>query len=273
MTRGDSFVEPRAITLLTQACVAGLVSVSKAAAVLGISNRSAATRLGFFARRGWAKRVRRGLYVISRNAQWDEVTGHDDAWVLGQEVFSPCYIGGWSAAEYWGLTEQFAMSTLIVTAANLRCNNATIAGHSFRLFKVPKERIEGAVPTIRHGTTTLISTRERTLIDCLRSPELCGGIGPLIAMLRTYSRQSNCDLSKLIEEAKTSANGATWKRLGYLVESEWPEMGHIKEIARQNISAGYSRLDPGNSERGRLIRRWRLCVNLPAMHEEDIEAS
>ena len=36
----------------------------------------------------------------------------------------------------------------------------------------------------------------------------------------------------------------------------------FQEIAKQNISAGYSRLDPGNKERGKLIRRWRLWVNV-----------
>ena len=268
-----SSIEPAAIRRLSQAGVGGLLTVSKAAAVLGISNRSAAIRLGYLARSGWAERIRRGLYVMSRTAERSERIGPEDAWGLGHEVFFPCYIGGWSAAEYWGLTEQFAMSTLIVTAANLRCNTATIAGHPFRLFKVPKERIEGAVPTIHQGTTILISTRERTLIDCLRSPELCGGIGTLIAMLRTYSRQSNRDLSELIKEAKTSANGAAWKRLGYLAESEWPEIGHIQEIAKQNISAGYARLDPGNKERGKLIRRWRLWVSPPSTHEKEIGTS
>ena len=30
----------------------------------------------------------------------------EDPLVIAEKLFSPCYVGGWSAAEYWGITEQ-----------------------------------------------------------------------------------------------------------------------------------------------------------------------
>ena len=39
----------------------------------------------------------------------------DESWVLARAVFEPCYIGGWSAAEHWGFTEQIFNSTMVFT--------------------------------------------------------------------------------------------------------------------------------------------------------------
>jgi len=59
-------------------------------------------------------RIRRGLYVAvpldaRRSGEWVE-----DAWVVADRVFSPCYIGGWSACEYWDLTDQVFRTILVV---------------------------------------------------------------------------------------------------------------------------------------------------------------
>jgi|GEM_PF-6032200 len=40
----------------------------------------------------------------------------DEPWAVAQKLFVPCYVGGWSAAEYWDFTEQIFNSTLVVLA-------------------------------------------------------------------------------------------------------------------------------------------------------------
>lgn len=65
---------------------------------------------------GWPRRVRRGLYlVLPLEAQSDRAITVEDPWILADELFSPCYIGGWSAAQHWGLTEQIFRSVFVVT--------------------------------------------------------------------------------------------------------------------------------------------------------------
>jgi predicted transcriptional regulator of viral defense system len=80
--------------------------VATAARIWGLDHASAARLLGYLARRGWLSRVRRGLYVAvpldaRRSGEWTE-----DPWIVADRVFSPCYIGGWSACEHWDLTDQ-----------------------------------------------------------------------------------------------------------------------------------------------------------------------
>jgi predicted transcriptional regulator of viral defense system len=187
----------------------------------------------------------------------------EDPWILAREAFAPCYIGGWSAAEHWGLTEQLFRSTLVVTAANIRSRSNTILGHEFHLFRVPLNRISEITPVWRGAERVPVSDRERTIIDCLRWPELCGGVRHLSDIMREYGRMRERDFGKLIARANEANSRAVWKRFGYLAERIWPEEKLLADEAAQHVTAGYVRLDPEVKRRGKFIRRWQLDVNVP----------
>ncbi|MGA2084035.1 MAG: type IV toxin-antitoxin system AbiEi family antitoxin [Terracidiphilus sp.] len=247
---------------LSRAAKSGLISVPNAAKALNVSASEAAIRLASLMRGGWAKRIRRGLYMIlPSEIEPGQASAPEDAWILAVEAFSPCYIGGWSAAEHWGLTEQMFRSTLIVTSAPIRSSSVTLANHEFRLFKVPRARLSGTVSIWRGSTTVLVSSRERTIVDCLRAPQLCGGIRHLAHMMNVYWELPEKNMEKLLKEATTSANGAAWKRLGYLSELLWHGSERVQQLAKQHISAGYSLLDPDIKQPGKLLRRWNLKIN------------
>ena len=57
-------------------------------------------------------------------------------------------------------------------------------------------------------------------------------------------------------------NRAAIKRLGYVVEALGINAPDMVKFCEKNISAGYSKLDPSASIRGRLLRRWNLEVNV-----------
>ena len=247
---------------LSRAAKSGLISVPDAAKVLDVSASEAAIRLASLMRGGWAKRIRRGLYMIlPSEIEPGQVSAPEDAWILAVEAFSPCYIGGWSAAEHWGLTEQMFRSTLIVTAAPIRSTSIMLANHEFRLFKVPCARLSGTVSIWRGPTTVPVSSRERTIVDGLRTPQLCGGIRHLAHMMNVYWELPEKNMEKLLKEATASANGAAWKRLGYLSELLWPGSDRVQQMAKRHISAGYSSLDPEIKQHGKIRRRWNLKIN------------
>ncbi len=251
------------ISKLARKANSGLISVAAAASALGLSSRDAALKLASLTRRGWLQRARRGLYLIlPLEAEPGRTTVAEDPWVLAHEAFSPCYIGGWSAAEHWGLTEQIFRSTLVVTAANVRAKATNLLGAEFRLFRVPPARLAGVMKVWRGAQQIAISSRERTIVDCLRNPELCGGIRTLFAMLREYAASPDFSTAKLLIELKQSANGAAWKRLGYLIELVNPEPESLVSAARAKLTAGYIKLDPAVRIKGRLSSRWRIWTNV-----------
>jgi predicted transcriptional regulator of viral defense system len=252
------------VAKLAREAKAGLISVAEAADALDMSRRDAALKLAALARTGWLRRVRRGLYLVAPlEAEPGRLVTPEDPWVLAREAFSPCYIGGWSAAEYWGLTEQLFRATLVVTASHTRESSVRLLGYEFRLFRVDPSRIEGATLVWRNAERVPVSDRERTLIDCLRHPELCGGIRHLADMLREYRESDEYAPAKLLATARKAANGAAWKRLGYLAEILWPGEDEIFDEARMRMTAGKTKLDPDVRKRGTLVTRWRLWVNVP----------
>jgi predicted transcriptional regulator of viral defense system len=252
------------IAKLSRTSKTGLISVSSAAKATGTSRATAALSLGRLARRGWVHRARRGLYlVLPLETEPGQKSTVEDPWVLAREVFAPCYIGGWSAAEHWGLTEQLFRSTLVVTAAAVRATNVEILGHPFRIFRVPRPRLASGVVTVWRGAERVaVSGLERTLVDCLRNPELCGGARHLVQVLHAYGESPKHDFDRLIAIGRQTASGAAWKRLGYVAELLWPNETRLLEAARRHVTTGNARLDPTVGRPGKLVTRWRLFVNV-----------
>jgi predicted transcriptional regulator of viral defense system len=185
--------------------------------------------------------------------------------VLASRVFTPCYIGGWSAAEHWGLTEQIFRTTLVVTAAEARKTEPSVGGHDFRLFRTPAATLhEGIREVMRGAERVQVSGPERTTVDGLRNPEICGGIRQVAEMMKTASQEELLDTDRLLKVARARANGGAWKRLGYLAERLWPTplAERITSTAREYLTAGYVLLDPTVRSRGRPVARWRLRENV-----------
>lgn len=248
---------------LGRAAQAGLVTVPMAAEILEIPRRAAAMKLAALARRGWVQRARRGLYLIlPLEVEPGHPTVAEDPWVLAQEAFAPCYIGGWSAAEYWGMTEQLFQSTLVVTAAHVRSRSLRLLGHTFRLFQVPRARIRGGTLVWRGAGRVLVSDREHTIVDGLCHPELCGGIRHLVEIMREYGSTLERDVDHLTAVTRDAGSGAAWKRLGYLAERLWPDASALLDKAATHLTTGNVKLDPALRNKGRLVRRWRLWANL-----------
>lgn len=46
--------------------------------------------------------------------------------IISEKIYHPCYIGGWSAAEYWCLTEQIFRTIVVLTTKKIRDRSPTI---------------------------------------------------------------------------------------------------------------------------------------------------
>jgi len=95
------------------------VSVDVTSRTLGINRRAAAKLLSRWKQQGWLRRIGHGLYVpVPLDLAGSEQV-IADPWVLVPTLFNQCYIGGWTAAHHWELTEQLFMRPLSSRHAGL----------------------------------------------------------------------------------------------------------------------------------------------------------
>ncbi|MGH2758690.1 MAG: type IV toxin-antitoxin system AbiEi family antitoxin domain-containing protein [Actinomycetota bacterium] len=243
--------------------------VDEAARALGLDHDEAARLLTYFARRGWLSRVRRGLYVAvpldaRRSGEWVE-----DSWVIAARVFDPCYIGGWSACEYWDLTEQVFRSLLVVTAKKVHDRDVVMQGVAFHVTVRHESKLFGATGVWRGQTRVDVSDAPRTIVDILDDPALGGGIRQVARVVHEYftSEHRNDDL--LVEYGDRLGNRTVFKRLGHLLEAQEIDAPDLITACLQRRSAGYTTLDPSVKTRGTIVRRWGLRVNVRLTKPDD----
>ena len=240
----------------------GPFSSREAAECLQMPPYRANRLLAHWASRGWLSRVRRGLYVTVsldavRPSEWRR-----DPWVIATTVFAPCYIGGWSAAEHWGLTEQIFADVVVFSATDIRRRRQTIKGTRFMVSSTIEKRMFGLQSVWRDNVRVLVSSPTRTVVDMLDNPRLGGGIKHVAEMVVELITGEHRDDDALIEFGKKLGNKTLFKRLGFIIDATGIDAPRLLSFCRDNVSAGYSQLDPSVRRKGRLLRKWNLAVNV-----------
>src|SRR5216684_9109213 len=128
-----------------------VVSVDVTSRTLGINRRAAAKLLSRWKQQGWLRRIGHGLYVpVPLDLAGSEQV-IADPWVLVPTLFNHCYIGGWTAAHHWELTEQLFNETLVFTTRRLTEKRVIAQGTAFVLHNVKPKRLYG-VKTFWRGS-------------------------------------------------------------------------------------------------------------------------
>ena len=96
------------------------ISVAEAANILHLSHIQAAKLLSCYTKKGWLSRISYGVYIPVPLSSPTADIALEDPLVIAEKLFSPCYIGGWSAAEYWNMTEQIFNTILVFTTRKPR---------------------------------------------------------------------------------------------------------------------------------------------------------
>lgn len=240
----------------------GSISVAEAANILNLSSPKVAKMLARWAKKGWLSRVRRGIYIPIPLESRTADTVLENPWIIAERLFAPCYIGGWSAAEYWGLTEQIFRTILVMTQQKPRNRLQVIKGTKFLLRTISNEAMFGIKPVWKGQIKVSVSDPTRTVIDMLNDPQSGGGIRSTADIFINYLKSEKANIDLLLEYANQLGVGAVYKRLGFLLERYAPDKKTAINICQLSLTAGNTRLDPKDRQRGtnRLITRWKLWI-------------
>ena len=235
-----------------------VVTIDAAAQTLDLDRPTAAKLLARWSSQGWLRRIGPGLYVpVPLDlAGIEQVV--EDPWVLVPTLFGECYVGGWTAAHHWELTEQLFNQTVVFTTRRIGEKRVSAQGTVFLLHHAAKSRLFGLKQIWRGTTRVSVSDPERTLIAMLAIPNTGGGIDHVADCTAAYLNTKAADRALLIRYADQFGNGAVFKRLGFLAEIRLHDV-ELVTACRERLTQGYARLDPALAC-PRLMTAWRLWV-------------
>jgi predicted transcriptional regulator of viral defense system len=215
--------------------------------------------------RGWLKRLERGLYLIvpldaGPNGQWSE-----DSLVIAAQLAPEGAVAYWTALHYWGMTEQIPRTTFVQTVRRRHKPRDTILGVRYRFVVVVKRKLFGVITQTREGLPIRVTDQEKTLVDALDRPDLCGGIAQVVETLQSLDR---LDWARVDSYMDKFNSGAVYKRVGYLVEEldiAIPDQDRRLMKWRKKITKGIAPLEPGLEKLGPINTHWRVRINVRAM--------
>ncbi|HVX00067.1 MAG TPA: type IV toxin-antitoxin system AbiEi family antitoxin domain-containing protein, partial [Candidatus Babeliaceae bacterium] len=175
----------------------GYVDLDLVCNTLNIPRPLARTYLSRLAKNGWLKRIKRGIYVPVDLTLKDLSLPMEDPWIVAHALFSPCYIGGWTAAQHWDFTEQIFNDTYVFTSRKLSHAKQKIGLHTFIVKKVATKEMFGLQPIWKENRKILISDPHKTIIDILSHPSCAGGIRSALDFLESYLRSPHKNLDLL----------------------------------------------------------------------------
>jgi predicted transcriptional regulator of viral defense system len=247
----------------------GPFTVDDAAEVLTLPVPATRRLLGHLARKRWLSRVRPGLYLAvpldaAHPGEWSE-----DPWLIAAKTFDPCYVGGWSAAEHWGLTEQLFRDIVVVTSRETRQRHHLFQDMPFLVTRRRPDALAFGLRGAWRGQTKVpVSDPSRTLVDVLDDPSIGGGIRHVSAVIAEYLASEHRDDDLLIDHGDRLGNRSVFKRLGWVLEMRGVE-GPLRDACAERRSAGLVKLDPTVAAEGRIVRRWGLRANVALDERRD----
>lgn len=211
-------------------------------------------------RKRWILKIRKEVYAIApfEAGELGAASYTLHSFAIASVLVKPYYIGYWSALNYHALTEVTPPAVYVATTKPR--NARTILNSHFRFVTIPRRKMFGTNEIEIEKRKVLVSSPEKTLVDCLDHPEHCGGVEEVAKAL--YFQKSDFDHRKLASFAERLGNTAVLKRLGHISESLG--LHDLSELlSGVKLGSGYSLLDPTVPKRGPIRERWRLIVNAP----------
>lgn len=215
------------------------------------------TVLSRLVKKGYAIRAHRGYYV----AVPPELLGFNyevDRYILAYRVGkSEGVLSHHTALELHGVAQSYFNTVFISRASPLR--TFEFQGIEYRFIRQSMDF--GKSTIVRDGVKVELTDRERTILDCIRCPDYCGGIEELVKSISTFHTIDLDTMGKYIHQYNERSLAI---KTGYLLsllkeELRIPEKFLEKLRARKKEKIYYLSPQARNGE-GRLIKEWNLIV-------------
>lgn len=223
----------------------------------------AATRLllSSLVEKRWLIRLVPGKYLIVPLSAGERAGFSENWFVIGRHLIEPApyYFSHYSALSIHEMASHPVNRVYISTPKRRKSIKAMGAVYQF-VYKKP-ESIWGIEEVWANPTQKVkVSNIERTIIDCLANPKLCGGISE--AGKGIWVKRNGINHSKIISYCRKLNNRAVIKRLGFMLDLFDIAPQEIEAELQAMLTKTFVLLDPSLKQEGRYTSKWRLRINL-----------
>lgn len=232
----------------------------------GVSERTRYLNLRNAVRRGQAYRIKRGLYASNLGVYRDQVP---NVYLVASKVADDALISHHSALEALGVAHSPSRSLYLTSASKV--GSFEVRGYRFRRVEPPtlsSGTLDTYTTQVRAGASLVrVTSKERTLVDCLREPRLAGGLEELLRSLGGFvsmSAEASWEYARLLDSPTAVA------RLGWaldLFDDVWQPERATLEGMRESLGRGNFRL-ASHTESAVFVSRWRLYVPADLPYQE-----
>lgn len=238
-----------------------IFTVSEAQKILKTSYPATRTLLSRLEEKRWVARLRGGKYLIIPLSAGEDAEYSENWHIVAKHLIepNPYYLSHYSALDIHGLTTQPIMTVFI--SASKRRQPIQVLGATFRFVYTQPSNIWGTEEVWAKPTEKVrVSDLERTFIDCLNNPKLCGGVSE--AAKGMWAKRRDIDYSKLLDYVKRFGSKAVAKRLGFLLELYEISDEETSKQLKTFVSPSFVLLDPSLPAQGKYLNSWKLRINL-----------
>lgn len=228
---------------------------------VGIYGSRLAARKGLYRlrKKGLVESLERNRYILIPLEAGPDRLWSEDSLVVGSHLVAQSTIAYWTALHYWGLTEQIPPRVYVQTLARRFDPRPVLAGVPYQFIRISPGKCYGQIIQFSGDRPFNVTNLEKSLVDALDRPELCGGF-PVV--LQAF-REARPGEPLLLEYLQRFPSAGPLRRLGYLAEAGQITISRsLIDQLRSAVPSGVIKLDPDLPRRGRIHTRWGVQDNL-----------
>ncbi len=239
-----------------------VANVNLLSSILGIPKKRAMNLLIVLSKKGIVQRIAKGQYaLIPADVLYDRKGFVNDPYLISNQLMENLgekyYIGYQSAAHLHGAAEQLPFTTFIAVLKQKR--SIKVGNKKIQFITLKKDKFFGVTEMKYFDSLLKVSDREKTTIDLINRPDICGGMEEVS---RTVSNlMEDLNIKKFIRYLKKMKKPVVAQRLGFIMEKFSQDEPILKKIERLKSRYTYL-LDPYSPKRGKKSSRWNLIENI-----------
>lgn len=240
-----------------------IFGVLDAQKITGLSVNATTDLLSELVGRKVIARLKPGKYLIIPLEAGFTGEYMENWYVVARELIKPhpYFISHYSAMDIHNMVTQ--PTRMVYISTSVRRKNREISGAEFRFIHARPDSFWGITKEwVTSQQQVEVSDLERTIVDCLYAPRLCGGISEIAKGI--WIAKDRVSYEKLTKYVERFGKKVVAKRLGLVLEIY--QLGTAETSAQlqdfMKDSKSYALFDPLLPDQGKYVTRWRLKVNL-----------